>query len=759
MWGAISQSKSLSPEFLSSSRDLLKSTGRRLVLWTLSPALAIWLVLGVSKPTLLSGRFFAVGAAMALYTVLAVKLAERPGVAAQVAWQVGLMALITTGVVAYPDSFIRYYYVLLPFIAVVTINWQAAAGMAGAAIALMGVLGRLGLLSPVLSIDSLFVISHALLLGIVGWATTGPYLTLTSWAVYYARSASVALEQARNRQLELHEVREDLLKANEELARLTDRYKALQEIADEARQAKAEFVANVSHELRAPLNMVIGFSEVIARSPHAYGSELPPALLADVAVIQRNAEHLSKLINDVLDLSQIEAGRMALGKEQCSLPAIIEEVLAEVRPLYDAKGLYLQTQVPDDLPAVFCDPTRISQILINLLSNAGRFTREGGVNVRIESTPDELIISVTDTGPGISPEGQSKIFQPFQQLDSSIRREHGGSGLGLSISKQFVEMHGGRIWLESELGRGTTISFSLPTAGPLSAAPIGTDRAKRWVNPYASLEPRVRPFRADLPDVLPRFVLLEQGSGLRRLFSRYAEGSVTSTVREPAQAIAELQHSPAQALIVNSPQLVFPTGQTSFWQQQAELPYDTPSIVCWVPGREDAAQAMGAISYLVKPVTADQLLDTIRGVEGEIETILLVDDEPELLRLFARVLSATPEGYRVWRATSGARALEVVRERHPDLVVLDLIMPAPDGTQVLREIKADAVTADIPVIVLSSRDPAHSAHLGNTVVVNRGRDMTARELLALVEAVSVALTPERQSSDPGQPGAAPGRSA
>ena len=199
----------------------------------------------------------------------------------------------------------------------------------------------------------------------------------------------------------------------------------MNQVAEEARQAKRQFVANVSHELRTPLNMIIGFREMITQAPQVYSDELPASLLSDIAAIQRNSQHLSQLVNDVLDLSQIEAERIVLSREWASAQETVEEATTSVRALFDSKDLHLETDVPPDLPDVFCDSTRIRQVLINLLSNAGRFTERGGVRVRVGREADRLVVSVEDTGPSIAKEDQDRIFEPFQQLDNSIRRRHG----------------------------------------------------------------------------------------------------------------------------------------------------------------------------------------------------------------------------------------------------------------------------------------------------------------------------------------------
>ena len=756
MLSTLYRAQTIGAEVRGHSHELLRATARRLVVGTVGSALALWFFLGTNDIHLLSGRFFALGAALVLYALVALRLAGRPNPIYQATWQVGLAVLITAASALYPHSFIRHYYMLLPFTAAVTISWHAGLLMEGLIVALLGLLSARGLAGGPLSAEGLQVVIGGALLGIVGWATIDPFFAVTSWAVYYAHRAGNALEEVRTRHQELEETKEDLLTANQETARLMDRYKALQKVAEEARQAKTEFVANVSHELRAPLNMIIGFTDMIVRSPRSYGGRVPPALLADIAVIQRNATHLSQLIDDVLDLSQIEAGRMALSRVSCALQPIVEAATAAVRPLYASKGLFLEAEVPEGLPRAFCDETRIRQILINLLSNAGRFTTQGGARVRVARTGEELVLSVADTGPGISPEDQARLFEPFQQLDSSIRRTHGGSGLGLSICKRFVEMHGGRIWLESELGRGTTISFSLPVEPVVEDSPPPRETFRRWISLYSAYEPRTRPFRAELPAVLPRFVVVDRAQTIQRLFARYAQNATVTGTRDLPQAMEALQASPALALVINTPAVLSPGELPALAQQLSHLPYETPAIACWLPSREDAARELGVIDYLVKPVMAEQLLGAIRGAIGEEGTILLVDDEPDLLQFFARVLSTASAGYRVWRASNGAQALEIMRERRPDLVVLDLILPDKDGYRVLQEKRADESIRDLPVIVLSARDPVQDAAVFGTVLVSRGNGMSARDLLALVEAVTAVLTPRDQSDGPESPANPPG---
>jgi signal transduction histidine kinase/CheY-like chemotaxis protein len=594
------------------------------------------------------------------------------------------------------------------------------------------------------------IIAGGALSGLFGWIATRTLITATQWSLFYFDQARQEMEDARDQKLELKQIQEDLLQANQELARLSDRLKAMQQVAEEARQAKEEFAANVSHELRTPLNMIIGFSEMITQSPHVYGMELPAVLLADIDAIQRNSQQLSRLVNDVLDLSRIEAGRMALSKEWASLHEIVDEAAVAVRALFESKGLYLEAEISPDLPLIFCDGTRIHQVVLNLVSNAGRFTERGGVRVSAHREDGDVLVSVSDTGPGIPPEDHERLFEPFQQLDASIRRQHGGTGLGLSISRRFVEMHGGKMWLESEPGVGTTFHFSLPLEVSLSGEGGGR-RAMRWFNPYSEYEYKRRTRRSKAPtlDVLPRFVLLEEGNSLRRLFDRYWDEVEFASVRDGEQALHALRQSPAQALIMNTSPFAEAPLSTS---QLANLPYDTPAVTCWVPGEDDAARRLGVVRYLVKPIARETLLATLEDLGQDVRTVLVVDDDPEALQLFVRMLSTAGRDYRVVQAAGGQRALSMLRQRQPDVMLLDLIMPGVDGFEVLQRKSEDAAIREIPTVVVTSRDPMSEPIVSKTLTVARSGGLSVSNLLACIEAISQILSPIAPPGDQEQPG-------
>ena len=580
------------------------------------------------------------------------------------------------------------------------------------------------------------------------WLILRPLSTVLSWAWMSYQESRLALEQAREQQVRLYEVTEDLAAANLQLTRLNRLAQNLRQVAEDERRTKEEFVANVSHELRTPLNMIIGFCEMITNSPQTYGGRIPPALLADLEVVLRNSRHLAELIDDVLDLSQIEAGRMALIKERVSLAEIINSAIVATRPLFTSKGLYLESDVPENLPLVFCDRTRVREVVLNLLSNAGRFTERGGVRVKAWQEGEEVIVSVADTGPGISEQDQERLFQPFERLDGSIRKRYGGTGLGLTISKKFVELHGGHMWVESKLGQGADFFFRLPIDPP---APLSKG-ATRWINPYQPYEERARPFRVKPSVPRPRLVVLDQHKSLKRLLSRYLDAVEIVPVDDPAQAIQVLNQTPTEILLMNERTL---DKALSRLKDLGQLPYDLPIIITTIPGEECTAETLGAFAYLVKPITRKVLLEALDRLGGEISKVLIIDDEPEALRLFSRMLTENGRRYRVLRASSVPQALQIVEHDRPDVILLDLIMPDVDGFQFLSLRENSPSLKEIPVILISARDPSGQPIISNGLVVTCAKGMSSQQVLSTIEALITTLGRVTLSADPAPTATSP----
>ena len=725
-------------ESLALSRQSLREATFRTIVWAFSGAwLAIQCLAVVALPDEVMVPVVLANALLALDCALALRLLRDHPLAASICWYLGFALAITAAAHWIQAPSIGLLLILLPLMATVTIGWLAGLLLEGlVALLILWALPLQVAGLPLLQASAIAAGGLGILIGIIASRSTGDY---AGWCMMAYEQALITTEEVLDERVELKQTQEDLSLANSELARQSERLRMLQRVADEARQAKQEFVAKVSHELRTPLNMIIGFSEMIPKLSHVYGYELPPVLLGDIAAIQRNSQHLSKLIDDVLDLSQAESGRVTLHTEWTDLRQVVDDAALAVGALFETKQLDLAIEVPDDLPEVYCDSTRIRQVLLNLLSNAGRLTEQGGVRVRGTLEQDRVVISVSDTGPGIDRKDQERLFEPFQQVGAAIRQRSGGTGLGLSISKHFVELHHGTIWLESSPGAGSTFSFALPL-DPWSNPTVADSDMRRSFGLYQEYRLRSRRSRAPTPEILPRFVLLESGNTLRHLFGRYEQGVEAVSVQTAEQALQELSRLPAQALVVNAPLSArLPAPLTA----PAGLAYGTPTIGCWVLGEDEIAEQLGVVRYFVKPVMSDQLLGALDDLGEGIRTVLVADDSPEMLRLITRILTMAPRPYRVIQATNGSRALDLLRERHPDLLILDLAMPVLDGYEVLRIKSGDRRIEQIPAIVVSARDPAGELMASSMLTVTRGGGLSAKELLTCIGTLSEILVPDQ----------------
>ncbi len=536
------------------------------------------------------------------------------------------------------------------------------------------------------------------------WTTVGlmyaiyrPMHRITSWALEHYEQARHLLEESRDRKAELQAARDDLVHINRELTLLNERLQLLRQEADTARKAKALFVAKVSHEFRTPLNMIIGLADLLIETPEIYGEKLPNSLLDDLKIVQRNCQHLAHLVEDVLSLGQIEAGQLTIHRAWVNLSEDIDTVVAIVRPLVDKKMLYLTVDCDPKVPPVNCDRTRIRQVLLNLVSNAARFTEKGGVTIRLTRNGNDVIMSVADTGPGIAPEESELIFEPFVQ--SSRPSNGGGSGLGLSISRQFVELHHGRIWLESTPGRGTTFFVQIPISPPAHAEPT----PRRWLNEEWIWQQRITPLAAPKSPYRERVMVYDVPKTLDAIASRLGQDVEIVTVKSLEEAEQELRRVPAHLLIVNvdSAANLLPTAE-----QAQRLIADTPIIVCAYPSPLARVLEADAMGFLSKPVTADKLVGAIKGLERPIRKILIVDDNRDVQELLTRLLLTFDPALTIETVADGADVLERMRHLMPDLVLLDLSLPHLDGWEILALKAKDPQIRSIATYIVSAQDIA-----------------------------------------------------
>lgn len=513
-------------------------------------------------------------------------------------------------------------------------------------------------------------------------------------------------------------------------------YEELIQTADQLREMdrlKSQFLANMSHELRTPLNSIIGFSRVILKG---IDGPLTDMQKQDLEAIHGSGTHLLSLINDILDISKIEAGKMELAFEEVDLHTVVKGVMSTAIGLTKDKPVNLVQKIPDDLPTVWADPVRTRQALLNLVSNASKFTEKGAITIEATADARFVRVSVRDTGIGIAAEKLDTIFQAFTQADASTTRKYGGTGLGLAIARSFIELHGGEIWVESELGVGTTFSFTLPRAKPAELPADATPEQEESVTSSKKV-----------------VVTIDDDPGVITLYRRYLEqhGYHVIGVSNSQQALEQVQRFKPHAITLD---ILMP--QKDGWAVLQELKQnpstrDIPVIMCSILSEQGKGFSLGASDYLVKPIMQDDLIATLKRLDGHTKTVVLaIDDRPEDILLIRRILEGQPQFVLV-EAHSGAEGIEAVRRDPPDLILLDLMMPEMDGFAVLETLKGDAATRDIPVVVITAKELTEEdlQRLNGYVLslLSKGR-FNEKDLLNDIAGALARLTGRRPAGDP-----------
>ena len=478
-----------------------------------------------------------------------------------------------------------------------------------------------------------------------------------------------------------------------------------------ASRMKSEFLANMSHELRTPLNSIIGFSEILHDETFGPVNEKQSKYVNN---IRSSGRHLLQLINDILDLSKVEAGKMELDYEDFSVSAALDEAKTLVVPIASRKNIVIDSTVDAKLTTIHADVRKFKQILYNLMSNAIKFTPDGGsVAVDAGRSEDMAQIAVTDTGIGIPAEAVENLFQPFVQADSSTSREYGGTGLGLSIVKRFVELHGGEIQVESEPGRGSTFTFTIPIGDTIEAL-------------QAAGKPDEETATADAIDKIDKIGMPEiiepEGAAGDELLILVVEDDIESnelltTILTSAGYRVAPAYNGRDALAITKKIRPFAITldimmpDMSGWDVLKNLKddpatSDTPVIVISMLDEKDVGFALGIVDYFVKPVEKSQLITALSNLKemGGIAApkILVVDDEPDAVELIASTIE--PEGFNVIRAYGGEEGIDQAFREHPDLLVLDLMMPVVSGFDVISKLRANPETEDIPIIICTAKD-------------------------------------------------------
>ncbi|HEX9584759.1 MAG TPA: response regulator [Gammaproteobacteria bacterium] len=468
--------------------------------------------------------------------------------------------------------------------------------------------------------------------------------------------------------------------------------------ADAANEAKSTFLANMSHELRTPLNAIIGYSEILTEEAEDLG-ESGELFISDLEKIRSAGKHLLNLINSVLDLSKIEAGKMDLYFEGFDLKELLLDITNTIQPLVKKNSNRLELICDPELGTMHTDMTKVRQAMFNLISNAAKFTSEGTITVRAtresEAEGDRVRLSVADTGIGMTPEQMDKLFQPFSQADASTTRQYGGTGLGLAISRHYCQMLGGDISASSEPGKGTTFVIALPVV----AKPAPVEEQGRQAG-------RDREVATDAADGRKRVLVVDDEPQVRDIVSRHLSrhGFNVDTAASGQEALDKARSFRPDAVTLD---VLMPHmdgwAVLSKFKRDPELE-NIPVVMVTIVEDKQLGFSLGAAEYLTKPVDQSELRAAVeRVVDGRKSgNVLVVDDDRATREVIRQVMKK--EGWNVYEAENGRRAMEVLDAADPRVILLDILMPEMDGFEFLTEIRRHEAWREIPVIVITAKD-------------------------------------------------------
>ena len=508
---------------------------------------------------------------------------------------------------------------------------------------------------------------------------------------------------------------------------------AARDLAEEANRAKSQFLANMSHELRTPLSAVIGYSEMLEDEVEETGQQ---HLLEDLSKIKSNARHLLSLINDVLDISKIEANKMEVYSETFDVAEMLQDVAATVGSLMEKKRNSFVLDLPDDLGSMHSDVVKIRQVLINLLSNAAKFTEAGAIHLsagRLAGATDRIIFKVRDTGLGMTDEQVSRLFERFTQADISTTRRFGGTGLGLAITKAFADMLDGRITIKSTPGVGSEFEIDFPVTAPVQdAEPI-------------SVSPADAP-KTQEDDVV---LVIDDDPAARDLLTRFLSKEGFS-VRTASDGRAGLQL--AETLKPRVILLDVTMPRMDGWTVLRSLKDDPhlaaiPVVMCTIIDEQNLGFSLGASDYVTKPVSWEKLREVLARVQNEAAKgdVLIVDDDDDTRKRVGGLLAKN--GWTVSEAENGRAALVEVKRQVPSVVLLDLNMPEMDGFTFLRQFRSVPEWASVPVVVMTARDLSFGERAELTGSGARVLQKGSARMEDLVSQLR-SLAPQRASAKP-----------
>ncbi|MBN2148478.1 MAG: response regulator [Anaerolineales bacterium] len=717
---------------LSIFRNLVATVGAVYLVWHFLATL--------SWPHVFSPSLWFSTMLMFVTVVLALRLAANYYPVAQTVWFVGLSVMILQAYTTYRRPEVMLLWIFLPLMAVAMLGYRGTFLVSFLIVAAVAALSRFSFIPPLPEGYRTAIIVGGIFSGSLSWSISSNLISAIDSASFHFKEARRLLEETRQHRAEISRMLKDRNQINYQLERLNQMLQAARNHAEEARADRDRFVLAISHELRSPLNFILGFSDLMVNSPETYADleSWPVGLYDDVQEIYRSSTHLLGLINDILDIGQIDAQRMSIFREKVGLCQIVEDVQNMVEKAFTQKGLYLRISLAEDLPPMFVDRTRIRQVLLNLVNNSLRFTEHGGVTITARQDQDAILVQVTDTGAGIASEDFPKIFEEFRQVGVDQWQRSSGSGLGLSISRRFVQLHGGKMWLESTLGQGTSIFFTIPI----------NQTTEDWES--STLTPAQDQRFA--PQHLEKLVLLCSANPMAgKMSQQWLESYHIQAIDSIAQLPDRVRQTFPQAVLVDR----------ALEQDRSllarELPYPLPLVSFHLPGNISREQQLpaGVSDYLVKPISRQALLESVQRLGLQGRTLLVVEDDPAMARFILQAFRSAeqnaqiPVEYQVLSAYTGEEALNLLQERTVDALLLDLELPDMHGWELLEHIRQLPCPFP-PVIVISAMDlPQELFSHGQVVLdVTLNRPLSQVELPGILKALVENIHPAypRQTS-------------